>query len=65
MHQGFDIFKASKDGEAILLETSETLELAIGRVTALWDSARSDYIVLSQRTGKRIMITAAGGIRRD
>jgi hypothetical protein len=65
MLQGFDIFKASKDGELILLETRETLDLAMKRVTALLENAPSDYVILSARTGKKITITAAGGTRRD
>jgi hypothetical protein len=65
MLQVFSIFKTGKDGEFVLLETSETLEDAMGRVAALRESAPSDYVILSARTGKKITITATGGIRRD
>jgi hypothetical protein len=65
MPQPFDIFKIAKDGEAVWLEAAETLDAATARVNALREIVPSDYMILSQRTGKRIIFTARGGIRRD
>jgi hypothetical protein len=61
----FDIFRIGGDGQPIWLETVETLELAMTCVNTLRESAASDYIILSQSTGKRIAIAAPGGIKRD
>jgi hypothetical protein len=65
MPQPFDIFKIPQDGEPVWIEAAETLEAATARVNALRESVPCDYMILSQRTGKRIVFTARGGIKRD
>lgn len=65
MSQPFDIFKIVKDGDPVWLEAAESLDAATTRVNALRESAPGDYMIFSQRTGKRIVFTARGGIRRD
>jgi hypothetical protein len=59
MAQPFDIFKLAQDGEPLWIEA------ATERVNALRQRVPSDYMVLSQRTGKRILFTVQGGIKRD
>jgi hypothetical protein len=61
----FGIFKIAKDGEPVWIEAAQSLEAATARVGALRESYPCDYMILSQRTGERIIFTARGGIRRD
>jgi hypothetical protein len=61
----FDIFKIATNGDPIWIEAAQSLDAATARVGALRESVRCDYMILSQRTGKRIVFTARGGIRRD
>jgi len=65
MPQPFDIFKIVQNGEPVWLEAAETLDAATARVNALRENVLCDYMILSQSTGKRIVFTAQGGIRRD
>lgn len=65
MSQPFDIFKIAKGGELQWLEALESLEAATMRVHTLRESSRGDYMILSHRTGKRILFTGNGGMRRD
>ena len=65
MAQPFDIFKIAQDGEPVWLEAAQSLDAATARVNALRVNAPGDYMILSQRTGKRIVFTAGGGIKRD
>jgi hypothetical protein len=65
MLQQFDIFKIAQNGEYVWLEAAQRLDTATARVVALRESFPGDYIVLSQRTGKRIVFTARGGMKRD
>jgi hypothetical protein len=65
MVKPFDIFKIVQNGEPVWLEAAQSLETATARVNALRESAPGDYIILSQSTGKRIVFTARGGIKRD
>ncbi|HXM95891.1 MAG TPA: hypothetical protein VOA64_16850 [Candidatus Dormibacteraeota bacterium] len=65
MPQPFDIFKIAKDGELVWIEAAQSLDTATARVTALRDGFPGDYMILSQGTGKRIVFTARGGIKRD
>jgi hypothetical protein len=61
----FDIFKIALNGEYVWLEAAQSLDAATARVVALRESFPGDYIVLSQGTGKRIVFTARGGMKRD
>ena len=61
----FDIFKIAKDGDPVWIEAAQNLDAATTRVNTLRESAPGDYMILSQSTGKRIVFTARGGIRRD
>lgn len=65
MSQPFDIFRIAKGGELHWLEATETLEAAASRVNTLRQRSNGDYMILSHRTGKRILFTASGGIRRE
>ena len=65
MPQPFDIFKIATDGDPVWIEAAQSLDAATARVDALRETVPCDYMILSQRTGKRIVFTAQGGIRRD
>jgi len=65
MLQHFDIFKIAQNGEHVWLEAAQSLDTATARVNALRETAPGDYLILSQSTGKRIVFTARGGIKRD
>jgi hypothetical protein len=65
MVKPFDIFKIVQNGESVWLEAAQSLETATARVAALRESTPCDYMILSRNTGKRIVFTARGGIRRD
>lgn len=63
---GFDIFKIGTDGKPSWLETAESMDLAMAQVNALRAAnLPCHYIILSQATGKRIVVTAKGEIRRE
>ena len=62
MSQPFHIFRIAKGGELHWLEATETLEAAASRVNTLRESSHCDYMILSHRTGKRMLFTASGGI---
>ena len=65
MLQHFDIFKIAQNGQRVWIEAAQSLDAATARVVALRESAPGDYLILSQSTGKRIVFTARGGIKRD
>jgi len=65
MVQHFDIFKIAQNGERVWLEAAQALDAATARVYALRESFPGDYMILSQRTGKRIVFTARGAMKRD
>ena len=65
MPQPFDIFKIATDGDPVWIEAAQSLDAATARVDALRETVPCDYMILSQRTGKRIVFTARGGIKRD
>ena len=65
MPQPFDIFRIATDGDPVWIEAAQSLDAATARVNALREIVPCDYMILSQRTGKRIVFTAQGGIRRD
>lgn len=64
MLQDFDIFKI-QNGEHVWLEAAESLDAATERVKVLQKDTPANYMVYSHQTGKRIVFTARGGIRRD
>lgn len=61
----FDIFKMGRDNEPIWLESAQTLDAAMGRVESLRAKTPAEYVILSQKTRKKITITALGAIKRD
>jgi hypothetical protein len=61
----FDIFKLVEDEEPLLIESEQTLEAAMARVGILRDFAPGDYLIVSRVTGKQILLTARGGVKRS
>jgi hypothetical protein len=61
----FDVFKLAGNGEPILIEEARDLKAAVARVDGLRRNFPGDYLIVSQATGKRILFTANGEIRRS
>jgi hypothetical protein len=64
-HFVFDVFKIAGNGEPILIEATQDLKAAVTRVTSLRRNFPGDYLIVSQATGKRILFTSRGEIRRS
>jgi hypothetical protein len=54
----FDIFRLDKDGSLHWLQTAESLQAAQLRIEVLGLSAPGQYVVFSQKTGHKTVITA-------
>ena len=65
MSQDFDIFRNGRDNEPIWLESVKTLDEAMERVESLRAKTPAVYTILSQKTRKKITITAQGAIKRE
>jgi hypothetical protein len=61
----FDVFKLAQNGEPVLLEGAKNLDAAITRVIALRENFPGEYLIVSQATGRRIVFTSNGGIKRS
>ena len=61
----FDVFKIAGNGEPILVEGVPTLEAAIARVMGLRACFPGEYLVVSKATGRRMLFTRHGVIRRS
>jgi len=60
----FDVFKLAQNGVPVLLEGTQDLDAAITRVIALRETFPGEYVIVSQATGRRILFTSKGGIKR-
>ena len=60
----FDIMRIVQNEEPMLLEGAPNLEDAMLRANALRESAPGDYLVVRRATGKKILFSANGAIRR-
>lgn len=49
----FDIFRLVDDQEPVLIESEESLERAMARVSILRDITPGDYLIVSCVTGKK------------
>lgn len=61
----FDIFKLVDNEEPLLIESEQTLEAAMVRVGILRDVTPGDYLIVSRVTGKQILLTARGAVKRS
>ncbi len=61
----FDLFKIAGNGEPVLLEGAATLDAAIARVVELQACFPGEYMIASQATGRRILFTKQGVIKRS
>ena len=61
----FDILTVATNGQPTWLESAESMELALKRANVLRANLRRDCVILSQATGKKMVVTAKGEIRRD
>ena len=61
----YDVYKVAGNGEAVWLEAVPTLDAAMSRVGSLQENFPGEYLLVSQGTGKRIQVTAAGAIHRS
>lgn len=53
----FDILRVLKDGAPLWMEAAQTLEEARARVQQLAVTQPGSYVIFSQKTGKKILIT--------
>jgi len=58
----FDVFKV--DRVPVLLEAADNLDAAISRAIALRENFPGEYFIVSQATGRQIVFTSKGGIKR-
>jgi hypothetical protein len=63
MSPGFDVFKVAQNG--VPLEAAEDLDVAISRAIGLRENFPGEYLIASQATGRQIVFTANGGIKRS
>jgi len=61
----FDVFRISGNGEPILIEGEPTLDTAVARVVGLRACFPGEYMIVSQATGRRVLFTKQGGVRRS
>lgn len=62
----FDIFKLVDDQEPVLIESEKSLEGAMARVGILRDfTPGGDYLIVSRVTGKQILLTTGGAVKRS
>ena len=52
----FDIFRVSENGSLLWVETAATLEAARSQVNGLQTTSAGDYVVVSQKTGNKMVI---------
>lgn len=52
----FDIFRMDEEGQLLWCEEAASLEEAKARIQALTKSRRTTYVILSQRTGHRMVV---------
>ena len=53
----FDILRVLQDGAPLWMEAAQTLEEAKARVQQLAATQPGSYVIFSQKTGNRILIT--------
>src|SRR5258707_704757 len=61
----FDVFKIAPNGEPILVEGASSLDAAVARVVRLGECFPGEYVIASQATGRRILFTRQGIIKRS
>lgn len=57
----FDIFRLDKDGNLQWLQTADSLQSAQLRIEVLALSAPGQYVIFSQKTGSKTVVTAGKG----
>ena len=58
----FDILRVLNDGAPLWMEAAQTLEEAKARVQQLAATLPGSYVIFSQKTGKKILITPDGNV---
>jgi hypothetical protein len=53
----FDLFKISEEGQLIWFGVADTLEAAKSKVRRAQLNSKSEYVILSQVTGNRLVIS--------
>ena len=61
----FDVFKIAPNGEPVLVEGASSLDAAVARVASLGECFPDEYVIASQATGRRILFTRQGVIKRS
>src|SRR5712672_1256388 len=61
----FDVFKIAPNGEPVLVEGAFSLDAAVARVVRLGECFPGEYVIASQATGRRILFTKQGVIKRS
>jgi hypothetical protein len=58
----FDILRVLNDGAPLWMEAAQTLEEAKARVQQLAATLPGPYVIFSQKTGNKILITPDGNL---
>ena len=53
----FDIFRLDSTGQLVWQSSAETLALAQQRIASLMASLPSDYVIFSQKTGRKTVVS--------
>src|SRR5712671_4268822 len=61
----FGVFKIAQNGEPVLVEGASSLDAAVARVVGLRECFPGEYVIASQATGRRILFTKQGLIKRS
>lgn len=61
----FDILRITHSNQPVEVEGAQSLDAAISRVSVLRENDPGDYLIISRVTGKKILFSANGGVRRS
>lgn len=61
----FDIFQLVVDEDPVLIASEQSLGTAMARVSVLREATPGDYLIVSRVTGKQILLTARGAVKRS
>jgi len=60
----YDVFKLAQNGLPALIQSAQSLDAAVTCVIAMRKNFPGEYFIVSLATGRRILFTSQGEIRR-
>ena len=59
----FDVYKLAQNGVPVLIEGAQDLDAAITCVISLRKTFPGEYLIVSQATARRVLLTSKAAIR--